>query len=212
MTCTAIMVSASHCVGFTLPGIIDEPGSFSGINSSPKPHRGPEADQRTSFAILNNDAASVFSDPESCTIASCAESASNLLGAVRNGKPDSSAILAATLSAYPSGVFKPVPTAVPPNANSNICTIEPFTRCKPLSSCATYPENSWPTVTGVASIKWVRPILTTSLKASAFSAKVSLKRATIGTNRRSTSITAAICIAVGNVSLELCDLFTSSFG
>ena len=24
------MVSASHCVGFTLPGMIEEPGSFSG--------------------------------------------------------------------------------------------------------------------------------------------------------------------------------------
>jgi hypothetical protein len=34
MTCTAIMVSASHCVGFTLPGMIEDPGSFSGIFNS----------------------------------------------------------------------------------------------------------------------------------------------------------------------------------
>ena len=52
-------------------------------------------------------------------MASCAESASNLLAADRKGKPVSSAIFAATLSAYPGGVFIPVPTAVPPKANSN---------------------------------------------------------------------------------------------
>ena len=32
---------ASLCVGFTLPGMIDEPGSFSGRISSPRPQRGP---------------------------------------------------------------------------------------------------------------------------------------------------------------------------
>ena len=37
------MVMASHCVGFTLPGMMDEPGSFSGMWSSPKPQRGPDA-------------------------------------------------------------------------------------------------------------------------------------------------------------------------
>src|ERR1039458_4017358 len=34
-TCTHTIVIASHCVGFTLPGMIDDPGSFSGITSSP---------------------------------------------------------------------------------------------------------------------------------------------------------------------------------
>ena len=32
-TCTHTMVMASHCVGFTLPGMIDDPGSFSGMLS-----------------------------------------------------------------------------------------------------------------------------------------------------------------------------------
>jgi hypothetical protein len=36
------MVIASHCVGFTLPGMIEEPGSFSGRTISPRPERGPE--------------------------------------------------------------------------------------------------------------------------------------------------------------------------
>ena len=37
----ATMVTASHWVGLTLPGMIEEPGSFSGRLISPKPERGP---------------------------------------------------------------------------------------------------------------------------------------------------------------------------
>eukprot|EP00964_Phaeocystis_antarctica_P060635 scaffold36159_cov36-Phaeocystis_antarctica.AAC.1 len=40
MTCAQTIVSASHCVGLTLPGMIDEPGSFSGSEISPRPERG----------------------------------------------------------------------------------------------------------------------------------------------------------------------------
>ena len=46
------MVSASAWVGFTLPGMIELPGSFSGMRSSPRPERGPEASRRTSLAIF----------------------------------------------------------------------------------------------------------------------------------------------------------------
>ena len=79
-TCTQTMVIASHCVGFTLPGMMDEPGSFSGIDSSPRPQRGPEASQRISFEIFMNDAASVSNAPCAKTISSWADSAANLLG------------------------------------------------------------------------------------------------------------------------------------
>ena len=51
-TLAASMVSASHWVGLTLPGMIDEPGSFSGISSSAKPARGPHDIRRMSLAIL----------------------------------------------------------------------------------------------------------------------------------------------------------------
>ena len=44
-TWTQTWVSASHWVGLTLPGMIDEPGSFSGSDSSPRPERGPGAEQ-----------------------------------------------------------------------------------------------------------------------------------------------------------------------
>ena len=51
-TCAATIVTASDCVGFTLPGMIELPGSFSGIRISQRPARGPDASQRTSFAIF----------------------------------------------------------------------------------------------------------------------------------------------------------------
>ena len=46
------MVMASHWVGFTFPGIMELPGSFSGKESSPRPHLGPEPRNRMSLAIL----------------------------------------------------------------------------------------------------------------------------------------------------------------
>jgi ABC-type iron transport system FetAB permease component len=39
----ATMVTASHWVGFTLPGMMELPGSFSGMLISPMPQRGPLA-------------------------------------------------------------------------------------------------------------------------------------------------------------------------
>ncbi len=112
------IVSASDCVGLTLPGMIEEPGSFSGIRISARPERGPDASQRTSFAIFMRAAASVLMAPCAATIASCAASASNLLGADVKGIPVSFAISAATFSPKPAGAFRPVPTAVPPSASS----------------------------------------------------------------------------------------------
>ncbi len=57
------MIIASHWVGLTLPGMIEEPGSFSGSRSSPSPLRGPEPSHRKSSAILVSDTASVRSAP-----------------------------------------------------------------------------------------------------------------------------------------------------
>jgi hypothetical protein len=57
MTWLQTMVMASHCVGFTFPGIIDDPGSFSGKFSSPSPLRGPEPRNHISLAILCKEVA-----------------------------------------------------------------------------------------------------------------------------------------------------------
>src|SRR5258708_6285397 len=54
ITWIAIITIASHWVGFTLPGMIDDPGSFCGSLSSPRPQRGPDASQRMSFAIFRS--------------------------------------------------------------------------------------------------------------------------------------------------------------
>ena len=93
------MVIASDWVGLTLPGMIEEPGSFSGRISSPKPERGPEPRKRMSLAILKRSAASALSAPWANTSASCEASASNLLGALMNGRP----VIAATLLANSLG-------------------------------------------------------------------------------------------------------------
>ena len=77
MTCAQTMVMASHCVGLTLPGMMDEPGSFSGNDNSPRPQRGPEPRNRISFAIFISETATVFNAPDASTIASCAARASN---------------------------------------------------------------------------------------------------------------------------------------
>ena len=111
-------VRASTWVGLTLPGMIEEPGSFSGSDSSPRPERGPEASRRMSLAILNRLAATVLRAPWAKTMASWAASASNLLGAEVNFMPVKAAIRSANASAKPTGALRPVPTAVPPWASS----------------------------------------------------------------------------------------------
>ena len=54
------MVTASDWVGFTLPGIMDEPGSLAGKVNSPYPALGPEPKNLISFAIFNKQAAVVL--------------------------------------------------------------------------------------------------------------------------------------------------------
>ena len=94
------------------------PGSFSGSISSPRPHLGPDPNNRISFAILKRLTATVFKVPENSTRASWAARASNLFGAVINGKSVILEIFFATDLSHPCFVFSPVPTAVPPWANS----------------------------------------------------------------------------------------------
>ena len=136
ITCAAIIVSASHCVGLTLPGMIELPGSFSGIVISPKPERGPLASQRTSFAIFISTPASPRSAPCRCTSASLAASASNLLGAESNSMPRYSAMSAATRAPNSGCVLSPVPTAVPPSASSRRCGSDASTCAHACASCA----------------------------------------------------------------------------
>jgi hypothetical protein len=132
------MVSISHWVGLTLPGMIELPGSFAGSDSSPRPERGPDARKRISLAILLSATASVLSAPEKDTSPSFAASCSKVLGAGSKAKPVISLIARAISAAQPSGALSPVPTAVPPIASlrmsfSNALSI----RTRQLVSCAT---------------------------------------------------------------------------
>src|SRR5699024_10037104 len=108
--------------------------------------------------------------------------------------------------------FKPVPTAVPPIANSLRCCLLSVIICSAISSIRYQPLISCPSVIGVASCKCVRPIFTISCTDMILSCNVYLHVSYDGNNLYSNLRTAAICIAVGYVSLELCELLTSSFG
>jgi hypothetical protein len=50
-------------VGFIFPGMILDPGSFSGNKSSPIPHLGPHPNSLMSFAIFVKALAKVFKEP-----------------------------------------------------------------------------------------------------------------------------------------------------
>ena len=128
--------SASDWVGFTLPGMMELPGSFAGIRISPIPERGPEDSQRMSFAILWSDTATVFRAPWPATRASFEASASNLFGAVTNSQPVSRVSQVAARPPISGWAFRPVPTAVPPSASSRRCGSEASIRAAPWSSWA----------------------------------------------------------------------------
>jgi hypothetical protein len=98
-----IMTIASHWVGFTFPGMIDDPGSLSGNSNSPRPHLGPDASHRMSLAIFINATANPRNVAEVRVIASSDAWAANLFGAVTNGLPVSAAILAAMFAPNLSG-------------------------------------------------------------------------------------------------------------
>mmetsp|Transcript_11124 Transcript_11124/g.23867 ORF Transcript_11124/g.23867 Transcript_11124/m.23867 type:complete len:330 (-) Transcript_11124:314-1303(-) len=212
ITWAATMVRASGWVGLTLPGMMEEPGSLSGMMISPIPQRGPLLSMRTSLAIFMRETATRLKAPLSSTMASCAASASNLLGAVTKGRPVMAAMRAATATSYPLGALRPVPTAVPPRASSLTMTSAFSMARMPLVSCWTSPPNSCPRVRGVASMKWVRPVLTMEANSLDLLARVSRSLRIPGRVVSTVRLYAAMCIAVGKVSFEDWLLFTSSFG
>jgi len=79
-----------------------EPGSFSGRESSPSPHLGPDPKNLISLPIFIKEAARVFRAPLKCTRASLEAKDSNLLGFVTNLKPVSFFRFKATFSGKPS--------------------------------------------------------------------------------------------------------------
>ena len=78
--------------------MMEDPGSFSGMVSSPRPQRGPDASQRISLAIFMQDDARLLRAPLAKTNSLCAESAANLFGAAKKGRPVNAAMCAAARS------------------------------------------------------------------------------------------------------------------
>ena len=77
---------------------------------------------------------------------------------------------------------------------------------------ALQPLISCPSVSGTASCRCVRPILTTSRYSALRRSSVAVRRPMAGRTCSSSATRAATCMAVGNVSFELCEQLTWSFG
>ena len=195
-----------------MPGMMEEPGSFSGMVISPSPSRGPEARKRMSLAIFIRSAARAFRAPWANTSSSLEVRAWNLLGAVTKSFPVSRESAWATPTSKPLGAFSPVPTAVPPRASSFKGGREARSSCRSRSRLVRQPEISWEKVMGVASCKWVRPDFTIPAFSPSSRAKAAISSSMAGITCSSKASTAAMCMAVGKVSLEDWDIFTSSLG
>ncbi len=192
--------------------MMEEPGSFSGMRISPRPHLGPLASHRTSFAIFSMSAAMALTAPWAKTISSLEVSAWNLLPAVTKCFPVSAETSSATFTSKPAGAFKPVPTAVPPSASSESGPMENLTSSISLSREALHPEISWENAIGTASCRWVLPLFTIPSFSFSSLLNTSMSPSAAGRSLSSSAHTAEMCIAVGNVSFEDWLMLMSSFG
>ena len=198
--------------GFTLPGMMDDPGCVAGSLISPSPQRGPDPSQRMSLAIFIREVAMVLSWPETSTQASFAPWASKWFSASRNSSSVSSEMTTMARRANSGWVLMPVPTAVPPSASSASAFEAPCARSRAWSIWARKPLNSCPRVIGVASCRWVRPILMASAKALSFSARRSLSASSAGIRCSCRRTRTDTWMAVGMTSLDDCPLLTWSLG
>ena len=110
----ATMITLSQITGFTLPGMMLEPGCVAGSTSSPRPQRGPLPIQRMSLAILLRLTAMVLSRPLASTTQSRVACASKWFSASWKPMPRSFERIAHTVRAKRGFALMPVPTAVPP--------------------------------------------------------------------------------------------------
>ena len=205
-------VNDSAKTGFTLPGIIEEPGCIAGRIISPNPHLGPLPNHRISLPIFINEVAAVFNVPLKWTRASFDDCDSKWFLASLNFKPTFLEISFDINVPNLGWEFIPVPTAVPPWANDFRCILAEFIKTIELSTISENPLNSCPKVIGVASWRWVLPILNILSNALAFFDNSFFKIFKLGINSLITRLCAEICIAVGITSLLDWQRFTWSFG
>ena len=118
ITRATTMVRLSTMTGFTLPGMIEEPGCVSGSASSAIPARGPIPMSRMSDAIFHSPSAIARSPPWAAIAASSEAWAWKWLGASRTWRPVSSERWTHARAAYSGWALMPVPTAVPPSGTT----------------------------------------------------------------------------------------------
>ena len=118
-----------------------------------------------------------------------------------NGWPVAFERRSITAFANPGGVLIPVPTAVPPRGSSRTRGSTDSSRSTAYRTVAAYPLNSCPSVTGVASMRCVRPAFTSGANSSAFRSRLAASRSSDGIRSATTARVAATWIAVGKTSL-----------
>ncbi len=87
ITWKATWLITSAITGFTLPGMIDEPGCRAGRLISPRPHRGPDAMRRRSLAIFERFIMQTLRAAETSVYASVFWVPSTRSGALTMGHP-----------------------------------------------------------------------------------------------------------------------------
>ncbi len=204
ITCAQAITVASGMTGLTLPGMIELPGCSAGSSISPSPASGPAFIQRRSLAILISATASALSWPDSSTASSCAARPSNLFSALSNLKPVCCFSALATCAPKRGSALMPVPMAVPPSGNRRTRLRLSSMRSCAEASCADHAPNSCSKVSGIASIRWVRPVLTTLRRLRPFLSRVLRRCTSAGSSCSCVASTADTRSAVGITSLELC--------
>jgi hypothetical protein len=108
-------------------------------------------------------------------------------------------------------VFSPVPVADPPKASSQSPSAAAARFARHLRIASACAANSWPSVTGTASCRCVRPLLITSPNSRPLAASASTRAATAASTC-SCSVRQQTPMAVGKVSLVDWLMFTWSLG
>ena len=207
ITCQQTWFTISAMLGFTLPGMMLEPGCTAGSTTSAKPVRGPEARSLRSLAILFRSTANARSAPENAATSpmdcmSCTRSSPT-----RSSRPAFRFRYFTMSSGYWGSALSPVPTAVPPMPSSRRSSAARSRRLRLRATVCPYAVNSWPRRIGVASWRWVRPDFMMWSKAFPLARNAAARpsaAARSGARRES----AASRIAVGITSLVLCAMLT----
>ena len=165
-TRAATWFTDSHSTGLTLPGMIDEPACSSGSSSSASPADGPLGEQPDVVGDLGQR----HGDPAQPGRRLGQRALPALLHHRVGARPQRQPGLGGERGddrrrRTPAGALIPVPTAVPPSGSSPSTSTSATRTCAARrASIPAHASASCPSVTGVASIRCVRPALTTWAK------------------------------------------------